>query len=230
MSEPILEGGRREEIRNRKISAYVIEDYKLVRVGLVSVLRKDEDIKVVGECDNAEQGLQDIKNFRPDVVLMDLGLPGMNGIEATQAIKAFDPNIKVVVLTSHDSSEEVVAALSAGANAYCLKDIASDRLLDVIKSVYEGAAWLDPDIAQVALDIFGHASATPTNELLLSELTPREREVLKLLVDGKSNSEIADEIHVSVHTVKVQVSNILQKLAVNDRVQAAVKAVKEGIV
>lgn len=222
--------------RNTQIKVMVVEDYKLVRVGILSVLRKDEDLKVVGECESAEDALSLIKRERPDVVLMDLGLPGMNGIEATRKIKEFDSSIKVIILTSHDNEEEVIASLGSGANAYCLKDIPSSIFMNVIKSVHEGAAWLDPHIAQVALKLFSEeqkAAATlftPTNSGAGSNLTPREMKVLSLLVQGKSNSEIAHEIDVSVHTVKVHVSNILEKLAVYDRVQAAVKAVKEGIV
>ncbi len=215
----------------------VIEDYKLVRVGLLSVLNSDPGIDVVGEAETGEEGLQLVRNQRPDVVLMDLGLPGMNGVDATRAIKDFDPNIKVVVLTSHETEEEVLASLGAGANAYCLKDIPSSRLIDVIKSVNEGAAWLDPSIANVALNLFLQKNRTGTgvsggyeSSPPIGELSEREHKVLSLLVSGKSNSEIADQLHVSVHTVKVQVSNILHKLSVNDRVQAAVKAIKEGIV
>ncbi len=222
--------------KNARIKVMVVEDYKLVRVGILSVLNKDEDLEVVGECESAEEALSLIKRERPDVVLMDLGLPGMNGIEATRKIKEFDGSIKVIILTSHDNEEEVIASLGSGANAYCLKDIPSSIFMNVIKSVHEGAAWLDPHIAQVALKLFSEerraasTTFTPSDSGAGSNLTPREMKVLSLLVEGKSNSEIAHEIDVSVHTVKVHVSNILEKLAVYDRVQAAVKAVKEGIV
>ena len=225
----------------RILRVIIVEDYKLVRVGLLSVLNNDEQLEVVGEAETGEEGVDMVKRLRPDVVLMDLGLPGMDGVEATQQIKAYDPSIQVVILTSHENEEEVLAALGAGANAYCLKDIPSSRLIEVIKSVHEGAAWLDPAIAGVALTLFqqktpaqmagaGHASGHYDSTGTIGELSEREHKVLSLLVSGKSNSEIADQLHVSVHTVKVQVSNILHKLSVNDRVQAAVKAIKEGIV
>ncbi len=213
----------------------IVEDYKLTRVGLRSSLNEFEDIKVIGESETGENGLQIIKDLRPDVVLMDLGLPGMNGIEVTQEVKAFDENIKVVVLTSHERDEEVLAALGSGANAYCLKDIDPTTLVNVIKNVKKGAAWLDPNIAQVALKLFPKPESTKVlNAAGISDaraqLTEREMEVLRLLVKGKSNTEIAKDLIVSVHTAKAHVCSILQKLCVDDRVQAAVKAIKENII
>ena len=166
---------------------------------------------------------------------MDLGLPGMNGIEAMIKIREFSSDIKIIALTSHDREEEVVAALSSGANAYCLKDIDPSKLADVIRDVSQGVCWIDSVVANLAL------KSIPKVEnagLLTSQvadqaripLTEREFEVLKHLVAGKSNTEIAKELIVSVHTAKAHVCSILQKMCVNDRVQAAVKAVKEGMV
>jgi DNA-binding NarL/FixJ family response regulator len=219
----------------RTIRVIIVEDYKLTRVGLRSFLNEDEAIDVIGEAEDAEKGLNLMRRLKPDVILMDLGLPGMNGIEATQQVKAFDADIKVVVLTSHEREEEVLAALGSGANAYCLKDIDPGRLAQVIKTVSEGAAWLDPAIAATALKLFPKPDSVMLGrqkETLdaRAQLTEREMEVLRLLVEGKSNTEIAKELIVSVHTAKAHVCSILQKLYVNDRVQAAVKAIKEGIV
>lgn len=217
------------------VRVVIVEDYKLTRVGLRSSLNEFEGVNVVGEAEDAEKGLKVIKEIKPDIVLMDLGLPGVNGIEATQQIKSFDENIKVIILTSHDRDEEVLAALGSGANAYCLKDIEPVTLVNVIKAVSQGAAWLDPTIARVALNLFPKPEST---QVLYSseapdaraQLTEREIEVLKLLVKGKSNTEIAKELIVSVHTAKAHVCSILQKLCVDDRVQAAVKAIKENII
>lgn len=219
----------------KEVKLIIIEDYKLTRVGLRSSLNELESISVIGESEEAEKGLQLIEQLKPDVVLMDLGLPGMNGIEATQKIKLSNPEIKIIVLTSHEREEEVLAALGSGANAYCLKDIEPDTLANVIRNVNNGAAWLDPAIAKMALNLFPKPECTK----LLSagkipdaraQLTERELEVLKLLVKGKSNTEIAKELIVSVHTAKAHVCSILQKLCVDDRVQAAVKAIKENII
>ncbi len=217
------------------VNVVIVEDYKLTRVGLRSSLNEFDGISVVGEAENGEKGLQIIQEKKPNVVLMDLGLPGINGIEATQQVKSFDENIKIIILTSHEREEEVLASLGSGANAYCLKDIDPNTLVNVIKTVAEGAAWLDPAIAKIALNLFPKPEST---RLLNSseapdaraQLTERELEVLRLLVKGKSNTEIAKELIVSVHTAKAHVCSILQKLCVDDRVQAAVKAIKENII
>lgn len=219
----------------KTISVIIIEDFKLTRVGLRCALNSNEDIEVVAESEEATEGLKLIEKYNPDVVLMDLGLPSMNGIEATLKVKEMNPKIKVIALTSHDREEEVIAALSSGATAYCLKDIDPAKLADVVRDVADGVCWLDPEIAQMALNSFPKLentrllSNTSSQEGRVS-LTEREFEVLKHLVAGKSNTEIAKELIVSVHTAKAHVCSILQKMCVNDRVQAAVKAVKEGLV
>lgn len=219
----------------KTISVIIIEDFKLTRVGLRCALNANEDISVVAESDNATDGLKLIEQHTPDIVLMDLGLAGMNGIEATIKVQEMNKDIKVIALTSHDREEEVIAALSSGAMAYCLKDIDPAKLADVIRDVKNGVCWLDPLIARKALDAFpkqetvGILKDKNTEEGRVP-LTEREFEVLKHLVDGKSNTEIAKELIVSVHTAKAHVCSILQKMCVNDRVQAAVKAVKEGLV
>lgn len=219
----------------KTISVIIIEDFKLTRVGLRCALNSNEDIEVVAESEEATEGLELIKKHNPDVVLMDLGLPGMNGIEATLKVKEINPKIKVIALTSHDREEEVIAALSSGATAYCLKDIDPAKLADVVRDVADGVCWLDPEIAQMALNSFPKLENTRLLSNTASQegrvpLTEREFEVLKHLVSGKSNTEIAKELIVSVHTAKAHVCSILQKMCVNDRVQAAVKAVKEGLV
>ena len=217
------------------ISVIIIEDFKLTRVGLRCALNSNEDINVVAESDNASDGLKLIEKHSPDVVLMDLGLAGMNGIEATVKVKEMNRDIKIIALTSHDREEEVIAALSSGAMAYCLKDIDPSKLADVIRDVKNGVCWLDPVVARNVHDSFPKQETLGILKDKSSEdgrvpLTEREYEVLKHLVEGKSNTEIAKELIVSVHTAKAHVCSILQKMCVNDRVQAAVKAVKEGLV
>ena len=221
--------------QTKTISVVIIEDFKLTRVGLRCALNANPDIEVVGECEDAFEGLETIKKTNPDVVLMDLGLPKMNGIEATIKVKEFNPKIKVIALTSHDREEEVLAALSSGATAYCLKDIDPTKLADVVRDVAKGVCWLDPEVAQMALNSFPKVESTRILSNSMSQegrvpLTEREYEVLKHLVMGKSNTEIAKELIVSVHTAKAHVCSILQKMCASDRVQAAVKAVKEGLV
>ncbi len=218
-----------------EVKVVIVEDYKLTRVGLRYALNQIDNINVVAEAESAEEGIEIIKKERPDVVLMDLGLPNMNGLEATIKVKEISPDTQVVILTSHDREEEVVASLGSGATAYCLKDIDPKALSEVIKCAAKGACWIDPTVAKMALKLFPR----PENAEFLSKganpdpkghLTEREQEVLKLLVQGRSNTEIAKELIVSVHTAKAHVCSILQKLCVDDRVQAAVKAIKEGLV
>lgn len=223
------------EQSNEVVKVVIIEDYKLTRVGLRSTLNEFENINVVGEAEDATEGLEVIKREKPQVVLMDLGLPEMNGIEATQKLKELAPEAKIIVLTSHDREEEVLAALGSGASAYCLKDIDPYTLSSVIRNVSKGACWLDPAVARVALNLFPkpeNINLQNSSEIsdARAQLTEREFEVLRLLVKGKSNTEIAKELIVSVHTAKAHVCSILQKLCVDDRVQAAVKAIKENII
>ena len=219
----------------KQISVIIVEDFKLTRVGLRCALNTNPDIDVVAECEDAIEGLKQIERLKPDVVLMDLGLPMMNGIEAMVKIREMSSDIKIIALTSHDREDEVVAALSSGANAYCLKDIDPAKLADVIRDVNNGVCWIDSEVSKLALKSIPKVEnigllTNQSSEQTKIPLTEREFEVLKHLVAGKSNTEIAKELIVSVHTAKAHVCSILQKMCVNDRVQAAVKAVKEGIV
>ena len=156
-----------EEKTTKTISVVIVEDYKLTRVGLRSTINEFENIRVVGEAEDAVSGLEVIKKMQPTVILMDLGLPEMNGIEATQKVREIAPDSKVIILTSHDRDEEVLAALGSGASAYCLKDIEPKALSDVIKSAAKGACWIDPTVARLALKLF----PKPENVEFLSKNT-----------------------------------------------------------
>lgn len=222
------------KVKSKVVKVLIVEDYKLTRVGLRMALNEFDDIEVIAEAEDAEKGLELMKELNPDVVLMDLGLPGISGLEATQKAQELEVESKIIILTSHGQEEEVLAALGTGAKAYCLKDISPETLALVIKNVSLGGCWLDPNIANYVLNTL----PAPENLNFLSsgsglqkvQLTEREIEVLRLLVKGKSNTEIANELIVSVHTAKAHVCSILQKLCVDDRVQAAVKAVREHLV
>ena len=218
---------------NKKISLYVVEDYLLTRITYRhSLPRYNENLEIVNDFETAESCIAALKENEVDVILMDLGLPGMNGIDATQIIKSKYPKIKIIILTSHDSDNEVLASLTSGANAYALKDISPENLTHVIESVNRGALWLDPRIAQIAIDVLRRADNLNLNDENTYDfnLTMREKEVLGLIIKGKTNTEIAKEIIVSPNTVKAHVGNILEKLAVSDRVQAAVKAIECNLV
>lgn len=214
----------------KNITVYIVEDYKLTRTTYVHYFSQVKEIEILDTFESAEECIQAMSKKQADVILMDLGLPSMNGIEATRILTERYPNTKVIALTSHDRKDEIFAALATGAKAYTLKDIDLNDLVNVIIEVSKGNIWIDQRIAKCFLEAFPQPDATDSFERLyyksrLDEiLTVREMEILKLVALGKSNVEIAKEIHVSPHTAKSHVCRIFTKLAVSDRVQAAVKA------
>ena len=209
---------------NSKIKLCIVEDYALTRTACKCALSSYKDMEVTADFADAESCIKHLETNQIDIILMDLGLPHMNGLEATQIIKEKYPEIKIIILTSHETDEEVLTALASGANAYSLKDIDFSDLHNVINLVVKGGIWLDPRIVQIAVKMFKNEQQKHTEKDFLGKLTDREKEVLKLLSQGLSNTEIAEKLIISSHTAKVHVSNILSKLAVTDRVQAAVKA------
>ena len=212
----------------------IVEDYIHTRKTTAYGLKiKLQDV-VISEAENGQSALNYIKSgHKPDVILMDISMPVMNGIDATLHIKNILPDAKVIMLTSFSEKKLVLSAFKSGANAYCLKNIKLDELVIVIRSVLNGAMWIDPAIAQFILEIM--QSNTLDTQLQETgsydfDLTSREKDILKLVAAGKSNKEIADELILSIHTVKNHLKNILQKLCVEDRTQAAILAIKEKLV
>ncbi len=217
------------------INVLLVEDQKLIRVGLKSLFDDDKEMTVSCEAQSGKEAIESYRISKPDVVLMDIGLPDISGIEAAKKIIEFDSKAKIIILTAHLSEQEVLEALHAGACAYAMKDICTDTLKMVIKTVYEGAMWLDPKVVPILRE--KNSGVVPPRQMSRAmfkeqhaNLTQREYEVLKLVVDGLSNNEIAKELTISEHTAKAHVCNIIQKLVVDDRTQAAVKALKEGLV
>ena len=217
------------------IKILLVEDQKLMRIGIKSLFCDYPEMDVIAEASNGKEAVEKSKLNKPDVVLMDLGLPDISGIEATKQILAHNNNIRIIILTSHISEEEVTSSLQAGASAYVIKDIATEFLMNVIRMIKAGAMWLDPQVVPFIRD--KNCGIIPSMQLSRSvfkerhsNLTQREYEVLKLIVDGQSNSDIAKTLTISEHTAKAHVCNIIQKLVVDDRTQAAVKALKEGLV
>lgn len=211
------------------IKVLIVEDQELVRVGLKTVLTKTHGLEVVGTAQDGKDAIQQALSKKPDVVVMDIGLPFVNGIDATKQIKDGRSETKIVMLTSHDDEEHVFAALGAGAEGYCLKESSGKLLASAIFSVSEGAAWLDPGIARMVLQSTREGRQKVNSELA-DVLTKRELEVLKNVVEGKTNQEIADGLYISIETVKTHMRHIMEKLRVTDRTQAAVKAMKEGLI
>lgn len=205
----------------------IVEDHALIRFGLKTAFESKNFINEIYEASTGEEAINMIKNHNIDAVIMDLGLPSMNGIEATREIKSVNNKIKVIILTSHNSEEEVLDSIKAGANAYCSKDINPDRLADTVLSVIEGAIWFDPKISDFVLNALSSESKKQSYDFDEDyNLTDREKEVLDYICEGLNNSEISKILDVSVNTVKVHVSSIIQKLGVEDRTQVVVKAFK----
>lgn len=217
------------------INILLAEDQKLIRVGLKSLFEGQDEIIVASEAQSGKEAVEKYRTTHPNVVVMDIGLPDISGIEATKKILEFDNKAKVIILTSHLSEQEIIDALHAGACAYVMKDISTDALKMIIKTVEQGAMWLDPQVVPILRE--KNCGVIPPRQMSRAmfkeqhaNLTQREYEVLKLVVEGLSNNEIAQELTISEHTAKAHVCNIIQKLVVDDRTQAAVKALKEGLV
>lgn len=222
-------------IQNRKISVYLVEDYQLIRKSLKLMINKAPDIEITGDFETAEDFFEAFEQKPSDVVIMDLGLPLMNGLCAAKILKEKSPSTKIIILTSHERTDEVVAALACGANAYCLKDVEAEEIQNIIRSVFKGVMWIHPKVSEATRQSAPKPISTDFDNLYNkigadTNLTEREFEVLKKIVDGKTNSEIARDMCISTHTAKAHVGNILSKLSVSDRVEAAVKAVRAKIV
>ncbi|WP_016950175.1 response regulator transcription factor [Anabaena sp. PCC 7108] len=236
-----------------KIRIALIEDHDLTRVGIRTALLQKDEIEVVGEAANAVEGLKMLKKLQPDIAIVDIGLPDKDGIELTRELKAIIKSeyleTKVLILTLRDNKEAVLAAFAAGADSYCMKDIKFDNLLEAVRVTYDGNAWIDPAIARIVLQqaqqnppsltskssdhqpfVDSSESAEHQQPIESNSLTERELEVLQLIVEGCSNAVIAEKLYITIGTVKTHVRNILNKLCADDRTQAAVHALRTGLV
>lgn len=210
--------------RSDLLKLLLVEDDPVMQLGLEQFFEDYPQFVIVGQATDGYAGVEAARQLQPDLVLMDIGLPQLDGILATQRIKAELPQVRVIMLTSHTADHEMMAALASGADAYCVKGTRLDHLEIAITSAQEGAIYLDP---QIARQVLNHLKpAVPAK----SRLSARELEVLRLVVDGKSNPEIAALLYLSLSTVKCHVRSIMDKLSVDDRVQAAVVALRSGLV
>ena len=238
------------------IRVVLVEDHDLSRIGLKAALQQAEGIEVVGDASSGRQGLHVLISTQPDVAIVDIGLPDIDGIELTQKFKQsqregdLNPT-KILMLTMQKEEDAVLAAFAAGADSYSLKDVSIENLVQAIRLTYEGNAWIDPAIARVVLTQARKSQPAPADPAHPPEaetttigaaapefqeivenypLTERELEVLELIVSGCSNADIASKLYITVGTVKTHVRNILNKLCADDRTQAAVRALRTGLV
>lgn len=220
------------------IRVLLVDDQEIVRQGLTTILKYAPGIEVVGQAGDGEEAVIIARTLRPDVVLMDLKMPRLGGIPATRRISAELPDTQVIILTTYDTDDLVFEGIKAGAKGYLLKDAASETLVEAIRGVMRGESRIDPSVARKVLNEFQRLTTEAParrpmldtqDELIIEPLTPREEEVLHLLVEGLSNKEIGARLHLTEGTVKNYVSNVIAKLQANDRTHAVVLAIKRGL-
>jgi len=210
------------------ISVLIVDDHGVVRQGLQTYLDLMDDIDVVGQAENGIEAIAQTKRLQPNIVLMDLMMPEMDGIEATRQIGSMNPSTKVIVLSSFSDDNKVFSAIRAGASGYLPKDISSIELANAIRAVHKGDPQLHPEIAKKMMNQFVDLEGKP--EFFSKDLTPREIDVLRLIADGMNNTELSQALFISEKTAKTHVHNILSKLNLADRTQAAIYAFKHGLV
>ena len=223
------------------IRVLLVEDHELVRMGLSIMIDKADDITLVGEAENGISGVELAKQLSPDIILMDIGLPNIDGIEATRRIKDFNPQIKILIFTSRDNEDDIFAAFKSGADGYIMKGATTESIHTAIRSVNDGVAWIDPQIAKLVLSSIqapkSNKETKPASNGInykagktMYSLTEREMEVLALIVNGLTNPQIAEELTITKATAKAHVHSVLQKLSTATRTQATRKAMDEGLV
>lgn len=224
----------------RTIRIAIIDDHQLFREGIKRILEMESSFEVVGIGSNGEEGCEVARTLQPDIMLMDINMPIMNGVQATEKIKGISPETKVIILSIHDDENYVHQAFSSGASGYLLKEMDSDALIEAIQVVAGGEAYIHPRVTGKLITEFRRLSSKQDHEVAhvelvdqvgnerFNSLTPREKEVLQLMAEGRSNKAIGDYLYISEKTVKNHVSSILQKLDVQDRTQAVVTSIKNG--
>ena len=215
---------------SKKKKIVIAEDHTIIREGLRSILSANDEYEIIGEAEDGLQAIQAIERLQPDLILMDLSMPRMNGLEAIMDIKSRYPQVKVLVLTVHKTEEHVIAAFNAGADGYLLKYSGKPELLMAIKSVLRGESYISPKISDQVLEGFLEGSKTVKKVSAWDTLTARERQVLKLVGEGYKNKEISDYLCISVKTVETHRSSIMKKLDLHSAAELAAYAVQKGLV
>jgi two-component system, NarL family, response regulator LiaR len=211
------------------IRVLIVDDHQMVRQGLRTFLELQEDILVLGEASDGQAAVDMVRQLAPDVVLMDLVMPRLDGIAATRQVKLAAPQVKVIALTSFTEDDKVFPAIQAGASSYLLKDVSPDELVEAVRAAYQGEARLHPQITRKLMEqVAQQPAASPA--IPVDDLTEREYDVVRLVARGRSNQEIAHELFISEKTVKTHISHILSKLNLQDRTQLAIYAIRKGLV
>ena len=208
-----------EPAANARARVLLVDDHALLRTGVANIINQERDLAVVAEASNGAEAVAAFERYRPDVTLLDLRMPVMEGVEAVRQIRALDPRARVIVLTTYDTDDEISRALKAGAKAYVLKDISADQLIGCIRDVLAGKTYLAPSAAAKLAEGVTHV-----------QLTPREMAALRLMADGKANKEIASELSISERTVKTHLGHLFEKLGVTSRTEAIKVATRRGLV
>jgi len=216
-------------MNDRKISVLIADDNSLMREGLKQILELEPDIKVVPSAANGEEAIKYAQLYKPNVILMDINMPKMNGIDALRRLRDIGVDSKVIMLTIHDAREYLYETIRIGANGYVLKDADSDTLLKAIRDVCQGKSYIQPSLSELLVKEFNSKGDKSKATSVIDTLTKREYEVLTLIAEGLNNREIAEKLFISEKTVKNHVSNIFKKLDVNDRVQAAIFTFRNNI-
>jgi NarL family two-component system response regulator LiaR len=211
-----------------KIKVLIADDHALFREGTRSLIDHEKDMEVVGEASDGEETVKLVKELHPHLVLMDIAMPKVNGIEATQRIKADNPATAVLILTAYDNDQYIVALLEAGAAGYLLKNVSGSDLVNAIRSVYAGEAVLHPAIAQKVFSRLGESGHPPEEPVPTAELSEREMEILRLAAKGMSNQDIATQLYLSRRTVQAHLANIFRKIDVGSRTEAVLQALRKG--
>lgn len=215
---------------DKKIKIFVCDDHNLVRQGIVALLNKETDFEVIGEASDGFEAVRLAKKLNPDIVIMDLSMPNLNGLEATHQIKRDASHVKVLILTQHENEEYVMQIIKVGASGYVLKTSVSDDLIKAIKEIQKGEKFFSPSISRMILDDYIKRTKGLKTESKSPELTHREKEVLQLIAEGRTNHEVAEKLFISVRTVEFHRANIMHKLQIKDLANLIKYAIQKGII
>lgn len=214
---------------NNKIKLMIVDDHALIREGLTKILEMEENFQIVFKASDGNEAIEYIKDNNLDIVLLDINMPNMNGIETLKKIKQINPSLKIIMLTVYDAREYLIETLNLGANGYMLKDAEADSLVKAIEAVYNGGSYIHPNLAGELFKEINRQRVNKSSKSGVEALTKREYEVLLLIAEGMSNKDISEHLVISEKTVKNHVSSILRKLDLQDRTQAAIFAIKQKL-